>query len=125
MKFLALVLLILLAGVFAEDSQILQPRDSDDILDHLEGNNHNIYILFFAANSPYEEVAQRNNHDIELGLKSIIQDNPELFFARIDHTNPQFQKLVQITGVHAAPSVFVMTHGQGVWIYEGRSELIV
>ena len=114
-----------LAVVFAGNDQILTPKNSDDILDHLEGNNYNIYILFFAASSPYEEVAQRNNRDIESGLKTIVDDNPEIFFAKIDHSNPNFQKLLQVTGVNKAPSVFLMTHGKGVWIYEGSSALIL
>ena len=125
MKLLLLVLLVSVAAVYAGDDQILHPKNSDDILDHLEGNNNNIYLLFFAASSPYEEVAKRNNKDIESGLKSIVTDNPEIFFARIDHSNPNFQKLVQITGAHHAPSVFLMTHGKGVLIYEGSSELIL
>ena len=125
MKILFLVLAICIASVFAESDQILHPKNSDDILDHLEGNNHNIYLLFFAGAGHYEEVAKRNNHDIEGGLKTILADNPEIFYARIDHTNPNFQKLIQVTGVHHAPSVFLMTHGQGVWIYEGSSELIL
>mmetsp|Transcript_13758 Transcript_13758/g.15417 ORF Transcript_13758/g.15417 Transcript_13758/m.15417 type:complete len:147 (-) Transcript_13758:61-501(-) len=125
MKFLLLVLLISISAVFAESDQILHPKNSDEILDHLEGNNYNIYILFFAETSPYKEVATRNNKEIEDGLKSILTDNPELFFATIDHTNPNFQKLLQVTGVYHAPSVFVMAHGEGVWIYEGSSELIL
>ena len=124
MKLLLLVLL-LSAFALAENDQILHPKNSDDILDHLEGNNQNIYLLFFAASSPYEEVARRNNKDIEAGLQSIITDNPEIYFARIDHSNPNFQKLLHATGVHHAPSVFLMVHGQGVWIYEGTSQLII
>ena len=125
MKFLFLVLLISVGAVLADSDQILHPKNSDDILDHLEGNNHNIYLLFFKEVSPYAEVAKGNNKEFEDGLKTIISDNPEIFFAEIDHTNPNFQKLLQITGVHHAPSVFVMTHGEGVWIYEGSTELIL
>ncbi|CAI2382187.1 unnamed protein product [Moneuplotes crassus] len=125
MKLVFLVLLVSASIVAAASDQILTPRNSDDILDHLEGNNQNIYLLFFAASSPYEEVAHRNNKEIEEGLKSIITDNPEIYYARIDHSNPNFQKLIQVTEVHHAPSVFLMVHGQGVWIYEGTSELIL
>ena len=125
MKVIILVLLVLLSLAFAGEDQVLHPKNSDDILDHLEGNNYNIYLLFFAAATPYEEIAERNNKDIEEGLNKIITDNPEVFYARIDHTNQNFNKLIEITGVYQAPSVFLMNHGKGVWIYEGNSEMIL
>ena len=121
----AFLVCMLLAFAFSATDQVLTPQNSDDILDHLEGNNWNIYILFFAAASPCEEVATRNNNAVEAGLKTLLSDNPELFYAKIDHTNPNFQKLVARTGVHAAPSVYMMVHGKGVWIYEGTSKLIL
>ena len=120
-----LLVFLLIAVALAATDQFIQPHNSDEMLDHLEGNNWNIYILFFAAASPYEEVADRNNNAIESGLKTLIADNPELFYAKIDHANPNFQKLVERTGVHAAPSVYMMVHGKGVWIYEGTSDLIL
>ena len=126
MKILALVLLLTLTYVYAgNDPQVLTPHNSDDILDHLQGNNYNIYLLFFSASGPYEEIAIRNNKDVESGLNKILLDNPEIFYATIPHTNPNFNKLIQTTGIHAAPSVFLIVHGKGVWIYEGTSDLIV
>ena len=125
MKLLILVLLMTMSVVLAETDQVLYPKNSDEILDHLEGNNYNIYILFFAAASPYEEVATRNNRDIAEGLQRIVTDNPEVIFATINHADPNFQKLLQVTGVNRAPSVFIMNHGNGVWIYEGTSSLIL
>ncbi|CAI2379251.1 unnamed protein product [Moneuplotes crassus] len=125
MKLALVILLIVATAVLGENEQILTPSNSDQILDHLEGNNQNIYLLFFAASSPYEEVAHRNNKEIEDGLKSIITDNPEIYFARIEYGNPSFHKLAEVTQVNHAPSVFLMVHGQGVWIYEGTSELIL
>ena len=124
MKLLLLILLALVT-VYAGEDQVLHPQNSDDILDHLEGNNYNIYILFFPSIGPYAEVDKEENKAIEDGLKAMLNDNPELFFATIDHTDPNFQKLLQVTGVHAAPSIFMITHGKGVWIYEGQPSLIL
>ena len=123
MKILLLVLWIAIAAVHCD--QVLQPKNSDDILDHLEGNNYNIYILFFAAASPAEELSRLTNAEIEKGINTLLTDNPELFYAKIDHTNPNFRKLVEVSGVRNAPSVFMMVHGQGVWVSEGTSALII
>ena len=125
MKILGLVLLLTIAITLADSSHVLAPRDSDDLLDLLQGNNYNVYLLFFEAVNPFEEYKIRNNRDIEAGIQKILVDNPDVYYARIHHTNPHFQKLIHMTEVHAAPSVFLMTHGKGVWIYEGSSELIL
>ena len=125
MKLLFFVILALVAIVYGGKDQILHPKNSDEMLDHLQGNNYNIYILFFPSVNTYEEVARENNKELEDGLEKILSDNPEIFFATIDHTNPKFNQLLQTLGVHDAPSVFLMVHGKGVWIYEGEARLVL
>ena len=125
MKITALVFVLILALACAQDSHVLTPKNSDDVLKHLEGNNWNVYVLFFAAASAREEIADRNNRAIEEGLSAILAENPSIYSAKIDHANPNFRGLVEKTGVHSAPSLYMMVHGQGVWIYEGTSTLIL
>ena len=63
MKAVAVFLLLALGMVNA--AHVLTPRNSDDMLNHLQGNNYNIYLLFFYQPNPIDEVLRTTNNDLE------------------------------------------------------------
>ena len=64
MKACALILLIAILGL-AQAAHVLTPRNSDDMLNHLQGNNYNIYCMFFYQPNPIDETLRTTNNDIE------------------------------------------------------------
>ena len=63
MKAVAVFLFLALGMVNA--AHVLTPRNSDDMLNHLQGNNYNIYLLFFYQPNPIDEVLRTTNNDLE------------------------------------------------------------
>jgi len=118
----ALLLIIAIAGV--RSSHLLTPKDSDELLSHLQGNNYNIYILFFQNPQTTDERMKDANKDIEGRLGTVLSDNPEIFYAKIDASNEKFKKLASVVGVTSTPAVLLIVHGKGVWLSGTNSFLM-
>ena len=123
MKYCLLVVVLIIA--FACADQNINPQNGKDVLKHLQGNNYNIYAIFFAAPEPTPESAKVTNKDVADGLRSILADNPDIYYAKVDHADERFKELFDATGIFEAPAILLMVHGRGLWISGGTSNLIV
>ena len=123
MKAIIAICLILAFGI-AQGAHVLQPNDANEMLNHLQGNNYNIYILFFNDPNPADQATKDANEDIEHRLSGVLSDNPEIFYAKIDNTNENFRKLATVVGVTSTPAVLMIVHGKGVWLSGTNSFLM-
>ena len=121
---LALALVFLLAIGFTNAFHSLTPTTSDEILNHIQGNNYNIYILNFYDSSQTDEASQNTFKDIEDRVQSILGENPEVFYSTIDHNDKAFRKLEKVVGVTSVPALLAIVHGKGVWLSGSNSYLM-
>jgi hypothetical protein len=115
---------LLMALCFANASHELNPKDSNEVLTHLQGNNYNIYILFFQDPHPSDDATKSANKDIEDRIDSVLGDNSEIFYSKIDSTDPEFAKLQSVVGVTSSPAVLMIVHGKGIWISGTNGPLV-
>mmetsp|Transcript_1220 Transcript_1220/g.1348 ORF Transcript_1220/g.1348 Transcript_1220/m.1348 type:complete len:146 (-) Transcript_1220:64-501(-) len=120
---LALVLILALGVSNAFHS--LTPSTSEEILNHIQGNNYNIYVLNFHDSSDSNKESQNTYKDIENRIGDVLGNNPEVFYAQIDHADSAFRKLEQVVGVTSVPAVLAIVHGKGVWLSGTNSYLMV
>ena len=106
-------------------TQVLKGANSEEILNHLQSNNYNIYILFFADLTTDNTKTRDANQDIESKLGTVLRENEEIFYTKIDYTNPDFSKLSSVVGVTETPTVLLIVHGKGVWLSGSNSNLLV
>ena len=123
MKVVLAVALLCLLG-FTSAYHELTPSTSEDMLNHIQGNNYNIYVLNFWDSSKTDEATRNVYKDIESRLSDVLGDNPEVFYAKIDHADGTFAKLEQVVGVTSVPAVLIMVHGKGVWLSGTNSYLM-
>ena len=120
------VLCALAAVLFcANAAHVLTPRNSDDMLNHLQGNNYNIYLLFFYQPNPIDEVLRTTNNDIERLMQGVLEENPDIMYAKIDESNGEMAKLFNVVGVTVTPAILLIVHGKGVWISGTNTRLMV
>ena len=124
MKSVALISLLALFFV-AEAAHVLTPRNSDDALNHLQGNNYNIYLMFFYQPNPIDEVLRTTNNDIERLVQGVLEENPDIMYAKVDESNPEFGKLFNVVGITVTPAILLIVHGKGVWISGTNTRLMV
>ena len=124
MKVILAVALMMILG-FASAFHELKPATSEEMLNHIQGNNYNIYVLNFWDSSKSDDDTRNVYKDIESRLSNVLGDNPEVFYAKIDHNDSAFQKLEQVVGVTSVPAVLVIVHGKGVWLSGTNSYLMV
>ena len=123
---LVFVLVLLFAWVtLQDDPQRLNPSTSEEILTLIQSNNYNLYTLFFYDSTTDNERKQQANKDIEQRIDDVLLDNEDVYFAKIDVSNPNFDKLKSVVGVTSTPSVLLMVHGKGTWISGTNSYLVV
>ena len=120
-----LALVLILAVGITNAFHALTPANSEEILNHIQGNNYNIYVLNFHDSSVQDKDKQNTFKDIENRLGDVLNDNPEIFYASIDHSNEAFRKLEQTVGVTSIPAVLAIVHGKGVWLSGSNSYLMV
>ncbi len=123
MKAVAVFLLLTLGMVHC--AHVLTPRNSDDMLNHLQGNNYNIYLLFFYQPNPIDEVLRTTNNDLERLVQGVLTENPDIMYAKIDESNAEFAKLFNVVGVTVTPAILLIVHGKGVWISGTNTRLMV
>ena len=121
----ALACVLLMTIGFASAFHSLTPSTSDEVLNHIQGNNYNIYILNFYDSSQADDETKSVFKDIEDRVQGVLGANPEVFYARIDHNNPAFKKLEEVVGVTSIPAVLAIVHGKGVWLSGTNSYLMV
>ena len=106
-------------------AHVLTPRNSDDALNQLWGNNYNIYLLFFYQPNPIDEVLRTTNNDIERQVQGVLEENPDIMYAKVDESNPEFGKLFNVVGITVTPAILLIVHGKGVWISGTNTRLMV
>ena len=121
---LVLALVVLLVLGYTSAYHELNPATSEEMLNHLQGNNYNIYVLFFHDTSITDDDAKEIFKDIDSRLGTVLNDNPETFYAKIDHSNQAFRKLESVVGVTSVPAVLVIVHGKGIWLSGTNSYLM-
>ncbi len=121
------VVMISLLALFltVEAAHVLTPRNSDDALNHLQGNNYNIYLFFFYQPNPIDEVLRTTNNDIERLISGVLEQNPDILYAKVDESNPEFAKLFNVVGITVTPAILLIVHGKGVWISGTNTNLMI
>ena len=120
-----IIALILLFSIYSvQSAHLLQPADANEVLNHLQGNNYNIYVLFFYDGKATDEASRNANQDIENRLSGVLSDNPEIFYSKIDNSNDNFRKLGSVVGITSTPAVLLIVHGKGVWLSGTNSYLL-
>ena len=121
---LILALVLLFAVCYTNAFHELTPQSSEEMLNHIQGNNYNIYVMYFWDSSRDDDASKDIFKDIQDRLGNVLNDNPEIFYAKVDHSNEAFRKLESVVGVNSAPAVLVMVHGKGVWLSGSNSYLM-
>ena len=114
----------ILAVSCVTSTQVLKGKNSDEILNHLQSNNYNIYILYFVDPKAGDNKTKEANQDIESKLGGVLSENQEIFYSKIDYTSADFSKLSSVVGVTETPAVLLIVHGKGVWVSGRNSDLM-
>ena len=122
---LVLLIAFLLAVVSVSAYHELKPSNSEEILNHIQGNNYNIYVMYFYDSSVQKDELKESQKDIEKRLGEVLDDNSEVFYAKIDHNNQVFRKLESVVGVTSYPALLIIVHGKGIWLSGTNSYLMV
>ena len=124
MKFVLLVAL-LLAFITVQAAHNVEHKSADEIMSHLQGNNYNIYLIYFYESRATDEKTKNAMSDIENRIGDVISDNPELFYAKVDLSNPEYSRLGNVVGLTSAPAALLMVHGKGVWLSGTNGRLML
>ena len=124
MKFLLSVALLLALATVQAAHQV-EHKSGDEILNHLQGNNFNIYVIFFYKSKATDDKTKSANEDIENRIGEVINDNPEIFYAKVDLSDPSYRKLGNVVGLKTTPAVLLIVHGKGVWMSGTNAYLTV
>ena len=122
MKLIILVLALLACTVLAGGN--ITPKTHEEILSHLQGNNYNIYLIYFYESTNKEKNALSSSEDIQRSLTSVFKSNPEFFYAKIDLSDREFSRLGGVVGLTSVPAVLMIVHGKGVWLSGTNASLL-
>lgn len=122
---LVLLITLLFAIALVRAGREIKPRTADDILQHLQGNNYNIYLIYFYESSNRDEKSVSGGQDIQKALSNVIDSNPELFSAKVDLSDREFSRLGSVVGLNLAPAVLMIVHGKGVWLSGTNANLMM
>ena len=123
MKIVLLVLALLACSALAGGE--IQVRKSEDLLRHLQGNNYNIYLVYFYESSNRDKTATAAGEDIQRSLKNVLKANPEFHYAKVDLSDRELSRLGNVVGLSSAPAVLMIVHGKGVWLSGTNANLMV
>ena len=132
-----IAMIFMLAVLASKAAHVLQAKNSNEVLNHLQGNNYNVYILFFYDSKASDQLTKATNQDIENRLNNVLADNPEFFYSKIDSSDKNFQDLLDLqlnsdcigctskneVGTRSTPSILLIVHGKGVWLTANNSYL--
>ena len=121
---LVLLITLLLAIALVRAGREIKAKTADDILQHLQGNNYNIYLIYFYESTNRDEKSVSGGQDIQKALGNVVEANPELFSAKVDLSDREFSRLGSVVGLNAAPAVLMIVHGKGVWLSGTNSYLL-
>ena len=122
MKFVLLVLALIACTALAGGE--FSPKTHDEILEHLQGNNYNVYLVYFYESSNRDSAADKAGQDIQNSLRNVLSSNPEFFYTKIDLSDREFSRLGSIVGLPSTPAVLMIVHGKGVWLSGTNANLL-
>ena len=122
MKLIILVLALLACTAMAGGN--ITPKTHDEILGHLQGNNYNIYLIYFYESKNNDKNTVAASEDIQKSLGNVVNANSEFFYAKIDLSDPEFSRLGSVVGLTSAPAVLMIVHGKGVWLSGTNASLL-
>ena len=118
-----IVIVLLALFAFSYGYNVLEHNNGRDILDELEGNNKNVYVLLFQAGATEGSALANRNDDYENALISRVLENyPDFWYSRVDANNRDYEELVSECGIDDAelqksPSILMIENGNGAWIH--------
>ena len=120
MRVVIMILMLLALSMGIEE---LEHSNGHDILRELEGNNNNVYIIFFYAAATDGSTLGNLNEDYEKALTSrVLDEYPEFYYAKVDANNKDYSEVVKQCGIDVdelqkSPSILIMENGNGAWIH--------
>ena len=118
-----IALIVLMTIGYVHSAHLLTPRTSEEMLNHIQGNNYNVYLLYFYDGRANDGATRNANQDIENTISGILSANSELFYAKLDSSNKNLAQVADVVGVTTTPAVLLMVHGKGVWLTASNSQL--
>ena len=121
MKYTALILVLLISFSYAYVK--MTHSNGKDVLDELQGGNHNTYVILFVAGATEGTgLANRNNDYEENLIKKVLNSYEKFHYTKIDARDKNYDSLIKATGISVgelqkAPSILIMEHGNGSWIH--------
>ena len=121
MKYTAVILALLIT--FSYGYVKMTHANGRDVLDELQGGNHNVYVIMFVAGATEGTgLANRNNDYEENLIKKVLNNFENFHYTRIDARDKNYDSLVKAVGVNMgelqkSPSILIMEHGNGSWIH--------
>jgi hypothetical protein len=100
----------------------------DDVESELEWEALVLAAFFhdsFYQPNPIDEVLRTTNNDIERQVQGVLEENPDIMYAKVDESNPEFGKLFNVVGITVTPAILLIVHGKGVWISGTNTRLMV
>ena len=122
MKFLLLVLALIACTALAGGE--FSPKTHDEILGHLQGNNYNVYLVYFYESANKDSATNQAGQDIQNSLRGVLGSNPEFFYTKIDLSDREFSRLGSVVGLPSTPAVLMIVHGKGVWLSGTNANLL-
>ena len=124
LKTFLLVVAALLLSV--QGAKTLTPKSSEEVIDQLEGNNFNVYMIYFYQSSTTDKTSVTLKDELnKLLTQSPYDKSDNLVYMKVDESDKRFQRLGAIVGITVTPSVLVMVNGKGMWFSGANVPLLV
>ena len=123
MKLALLVLALFICTALAGGE--LNVKSQEELLRHLQGNNYNIYLVYFYESANRDQTAISASQDIQNKLKNVLASNSEFHYAKVDLSDKELAPLGNVVGLTSTPAVLMIVHGKGVWLSGTNANLMM
>ena len=89
---LVVALLIVLGFMQISRGYVLNSPTMDEILENLQGNNHNVYLIFFVDSTSKDQQVIIATKDVEEALHILLRTYPQVYFTKLDISHKDFKK---------------------------------
>ena len=116
--------------VCAMAASTIQHKKSDDLLTLLQGNNWDVYMIYFYKHSELDDDNLTTNNMLASQLEQLLElpqykNANNLKYAKVDTTDDSYEKLATMLGITVTPSILLMINGKGMWLSGANVPLLM
>ena len=111
-------------------AQTIKHSKSDDLLNQLQGNNWDVYMIYFYKHSELDDDNLTTNNMIASQLEQLLElpqykNANQVKYAKVDVADDSYEKLATMVGITVTPSILLMINGKGMWLSGANVPLLM